>query len=156
MFERLIPNASACYQFRAEGALQQSVVATQMGFTPDIQSNVEVTAQGNRLIRASANHSVCPLNIMGFIPGVSTLSGTYRTLVGLAYLIKCVACNIFDKANRTQHQEGIKIAAANIRRGLLEIIPIVGNIIVGISDASRIWRRWEEVLNSYERDDYDY
>lgn len=132
MFEKLIPNAAACY---ANNMQQQSPLATQMGFAPDMTS--EITAK-------EGNHAFCTLNVIGYIPVASTFSGLYRTLVGLAYLVKSVACFIFDAANREEHKEGMKIAAANIGRGLLEIVPVVGNLFAINIDVSRMMHRWSD------------
>ncbi len=136
MFERLIPNAAASYEFiKDQGAQQQSATATAMGFEPDMVSIMDYRR---------GTHTVCWLNLLGYIPGVSTVTGTYRTLVALAFLVKSVAFAIFDAANRVQHLEGIKIAAANIGRGLLEMIPVIGNLFVINIDVSRMMHRWAD------------
>lgn len=138
MFERLIPNAAACYDMA--GPRQQSEIATAMGFSPDIISTITL---------GGAQHSINILNVTGFIPGISTVSGTYRTLVGLAYLVKSLACCIFDAANRNQHLEGMKIGAANTGRGLLELIPFIGNCFTLNIDASRMMHRWADHGHPY-------
>lgn len=137
MFEHLIPNAAASYQ--RSGPHQQSAVATTMGFKPDMESNIQSSC---------GNHSVCKLNIIGYIPVASTFSGAYRTLIGLAYFIKSAVCHIFDPTN-PQHLEGLKIAAANIGRGLLEMIPVIGNLFVLNIDASRMMHRWADHGHPY-------
>lgn len=138
MFERLIPNAAACYE--RNGSLQQNAVATAMGFEPDMKSDIQSTY---------GHHSVCKLNIMGYIPVVSTFSGAYRTLVGLAYFVKMAVSDILDPTNHTQHLEGLKIAGANIGRGLLEMIPVIGNLFALNIDASRMMHRWSDHGHPY-------
>ncbi|KAF3361775.1 hypothetical protein PHSC3_001665 [Chlamydiales bacterium STE3] len=138
MFERLIPNAAASYQI--SGPHQQSSVATTMGFKLDI---------GSDITNSYGNHSVCKLNIMGYIPIVSTFSGAYRTFIGLAYFIKSAVCRIFDTANRAQHREVLKIAAANMGHGLLEIVPVIGNLFVLNIDTSRMMHRWSDHGHPY-------
>lgn len=135
MFERLIPNAAASYEF----IQQQSATATAMGFEPDMVSIMDCRKGTHR-----GTHTVCWLNLLGYIPGVSTVTGAYRTLVALVFLVKSAACAIFDTANRVQHLEGIKIAAANIGRGLLEMIPVIGNLFVINIDVSRMMHRWAD------------
>lgn len=137
MIEKLIPNPIARY---VSDDKQQSDVAARLGFVPDLES----TMQGNHF-----NHSVSLLNILGAIPVVSTLSGAYRTLVGLAYLVKSVAARIFFPNNQEEYEEGIKIAAASIGRGVLEMIPIIGNIFVVNIDASRMMQRWADKGYAY-------
>lgn len=132
-FASLIPNAAAYYRHNSE--LQQSDEAQALLFAPDMLSTIT---------RDSGNHAFSPLNILGYIPVLSTITGLYRTLVGLAYLIKSLACAIFDAPSRKLHVEGIKIAAANIGRGLLEMIPVIGNLFVINIDASRMMHRWSE------------
>lgn len=134
MFERLLPNAAATYN-HANGE-NQNALATQMGFSPDMESTMIRGGKGE--------HKVIIINVLGYIPGISTVTGAYRFLVGLAYLVKSAVCAIFDAANRAQHIEGMKIAAANIGRGFLEMIPVVGNLFTINIDASRMLHRWSE------------
>lgn len=132
MFNKLIPNASAYYYNQAK---QQSDFAEQLGFKPDLCSTIDETKGGV--------HRVNILNILGYIPVISTISGSYRASIGFAYLIKSGARYVFDAENRALHRESIKIAGANLGRGLLEIVPVVGNIFTANIDVSRMLYRWE-------------
>lgn len=134
MFARLIPNAAAHYD--ASTQCQQCQEAEDLGFIPDMESNYGQYS--------GMSHQVCRLNILGYIPLVSIFTGLYRTLVGLAYLIVSIARAIFDAKGRNLHKESIKIALANMGRGLLEMIPVVGNILAFNIDASRMLHRWKE------------
>ncbi len=131
-----IPNATASYDF--ETGQQQNAIATEMGFDPDIESTF------SRFRAGGATHRVDILNELGYIPVISTVTGAYRTLAGLAYSVKCLAGAIFDRNNRAKHKEGLKIGAANMGRGLLEIIPVVGNLATANIDTSRMMHRWAE------------
>jgi hypothetical protein len=141
MFEKLIPNPAACYNKSA--GQQQNAVATAMGFTPDMTSTITATG---------GEHPVVVLNILGYIPVVSTFSGAYRTVVGIAYFIKSAACSIFDVKDPTrhrQHLEGLKISVVTIGRGVLELVPIIGNLFVINIDVSRMMHRWSEHGHPY-------
>lgn len=79
----------------------------------------------------------CRLNTLGYIPVVSTISGLGRTLLGLVHTIVHLACSIFSK-NRDFHLEEAKLGAKNIGRGLVEAIPVIGNITMLIVDRVRM------------------
>jgi len=146
VFEKLLPNAAAsfvctdnsCYhkQYRC----QQSPEAVRLNFKPDLYSENKVY----NLTQWSCEHHVHLLNIAGYIPGISFFSGAYRSALGTAYLFKGTVCHIFDKQNRDLHKEAIKIASTNVLRGMLEIIPIVGNLFALSIDANRMMHRWCE------------
>ena len=78
----------------------------------------------------------CRLNILGYIPAVSTVTGLSRALLGLVHTIVHLACSIFSK-NRDHHLEEAKLGAKNIGRGLIEAIPVIGNITMLIVDFKR-------------------
>ncbi len=130
MIEKLLPNASASY---LNNDVQQSEIADQLGFKPDLVSKI-----GSR----RGSHSVCTLNILGYIPGVSTLTGAYRALLGLAYLVVSAVKYIFDKIHRHHHLESMKIGATNLGRGLIEMVPVAGNLVAANMDVSRMMHRW--------------
>lgn len=132
----MLPNAAAFYN--SDTKENQNNTAKLMGFTPDMES----------AISDSGTHPVHTLNLLGYIPVVSTFSGTFRTLLALVYLVKSVVGAIFGSLqNRPVHLEGIKIAAANIIRGLFEIVPVIGNLFVINVDVSRMTHRWSEAIN---------
>jgi hypothetical protein len=79
----------------------------------------------------------CRLNLLGYIPVVSTITGLGRALLGLVHTIVHLACSIFSK-NRDHHLEEAKLGAKNIGRGLIEAIPVIGNITMFIVDLKRM------------------
>lgn len=81
--------------------------------------------------------SACRLNFMGYIPVVSTITGLGRALLGLVHTIVHLACSIFSK-NRDHHLGEAKLGAKNIGRGLVEAIPVIGNITMVIVDQVRV------------------
>ncbi len=138
MIGSLIPNACPSYQV---GGGQQSEIAQKLGFQPDLTSSDS---------RGSMNHSVCGLNKLGYIPVVSTFTGTYRTTVGISYFVYSLFALIAntvkgDSSLKEKNIESLKIAAANIARGVVEIIPVIGNLLAANFDISRMMSRWTRV-----------
>lgn len=79
----------------------------------------------------------CRLNRLGYIPFVSTITGLGRALLGIVHTIIHLACAIFSK-NRKHHLREAKLGLKNIARGLVEAIPIIGNITMYVVDKFRI------------------
>lgn len=134
---------------------QQSETAQELCFEPDMTSIMTVTEKEivttngseTRTVgewRGGGQHPVHTLNALGYIPGISTVTGLYRTLVGLAFLVKSAIGTIFDSENAIKHKEGMKIASANIVRGFFEMIPVIGNLFVLNLDLSRMTHRWSD------------
>ncbi len=86
----------------------------------------------------------CPLNKAGYVPGLSTVTGLARALLGIVHTIVHLAAAIFDLQNRALHLEEAALGGKNIVRGLIEMTPIIGNIAVGIFDMKRV----EKFVNS--------
>lgn len=134
---------------------QQSEVAQRLFFEPDLTSLMTSThretvttidGETNTLkeYEDSGVHQVHLLNKLGYIPVISTVTGLYRMLVGLALLVKSVACAIFDSKNAIQHRTEMAIAYLNIVRGFFELIPVIGNLFVLNLDLSRMTHRWSD------------
>lgn len=85
----------------------------------------------------SVSSQPCTLNILGYIPVVSTFSGIGRSLLGIVHSVVHLACAIFSQ-NRTHHLSEAKLGAKNIVRGLVEAIPVIGNITLLIVDVMRM------------------
>jgi hypothetical protein len=81
--------------------------------------------------------SINKLNKLGYIPGVSTITGLVRSLLGVVHTIIHLACSILS-ANRGWHLKEAKLGARNIGRGVFETIPIIGNITMFIRDSARM------------------
>jgi hypothetical protein len=71
----------------------------------------------------------CTLNSLGIYPIISTVSGTYRLSMGVIHTVKHLACAIFSR-HRQAHLQEAALGAKNIGIGLIEIIPIIGNIVM--------------------------
>lgn len=87
----------------------------------------------------------CRLNTLGHIPVVSTITGLGRALLGLVHTIVHLSCSIFSK-NREHHLKEAKLGAKNIGRGLVEAIPVIGNITMYIVDQKRM-NKFEKMAN---------
>lgn len=85
------------------------------------------------------------LNLLGYIPGVSTVSGSIRTLLGIIHTIVHLVAAIFNAKNRAYHLKEAGLGVRNIIRGLVEIIPIAGNITCLTYDGIRMKRQAEAV-----------
>ncbi len=77
------------------------------------------------------------LNVWGYWPGLSTLTGPGRALIGVIHTTIHVAGAIFDGKNKLDHVEGIKLGTLNIGRGLIEVFPFIGNITMFLTDTKR-------------------
>ena len=96
---------------------------------PDIETIV-VKEKGKDL---DTDTGYCSSNVLGYLPVVSTITGLGRTLLGIVHTIVHLACSIFSK-NRDHHFQEVSLGAKNIGRGLIEAIPIIGNITMFIVD----------------------
>lgn len=86
----------------------------------------------------------CLLNKLGRIPVISTITGVGRVLFGVAQTIVHLACAIFTDRKRHLHEAGLGIK--NIIRGVVEAIPVIGNITVTVIDHFKD-RKLEELAN---------
>src|ERR1700722_18020208 len=98
---------------------------------PDIMTFVACTS-----LRTDISSGVCTLNKLGYIPGVSTITGLGRSLLGIVHTIAHLACAIFSK-NQSDHLQEAGLGLKNIVRGVIEAIPIIGNITIGAIDCCR-------------------
>lgn len=77
---------------------------------------------------------VCTWNKLGYIPVVSTVTGLARALLGVIHSIVHLVSAIFDAKNRDHHLQEAKLGGYNIGRGVIEMIPIIGNIVCFVKD----------------------
>ena len=103
----------------------------EIAVTQEPVNNVEFKLTLSRL-------KINSLNICGIIPIVSTVTGTARTLIGLVHTIAHLAKAVFDQQHRDGHLNEAALGFYNFVRGLIEIIPVLGNIVVGIFDIYRL------------------
>lgn len=117
---------------------------------PDIKTFVTVQGSCGYLgSRSIPTRSMpCMLNILGYIPVVSTVTGLARALLGIVHIIVHLTCSIFN--NRDHHLAEAKLGLKNIGRGLVEALPIIGNITMLIVDQvrmSKFHKMAEEQIN---------
>jgi hypothetical protein len=98
---------------------------------PDI-TTIAIVKPGIRNIRSDSSM----LNCLGYLPVISTISGLSRALLGTVHTIGHLACAIFSK-HKEHHLQEAKLGLKNIGRGLIEAIPIIGNITMLIIDIQR-------------------
>lgn len=100
----------------------------QMDFEPDLYYQAAKSKENAAVYQTRYIHI---LNICGYFPILGTFTGGFRTVVGIAYLITSLFHLVFGNSqNRRQHQEGVRIAALSIGRGLVEMVPLVGGTAV--------------------------
>src|ERR1700722_12281013 len=109
---------------------------------PEIATVIILFTRGPRTVSVN-----CKLNRVGFIPIVSTITGGGRALLGIVHAIGYLACAIFAK-NQGAHLQEAWFGAKNIGRGLIEAIPIIGNITMFVIDRMRI-KKHEIMAQSY-------
>ena len=76
------------------------------------------------------------MNGLGYIPVISTLSGPARMVFGKIEAITGLAIAVFASTERRSNW-GLELAlhgAANILRGTVETIPVIGNIACVVKD----------------------
>jgi hypothetical protein len=93
---------------------------------------------------------VCTWHKLGYIPGVSTITGCARALLGIIHSIIHLASAIFDSKNRNHHLLASKIGGYNIVRGIVEMIPAIGNIICLVRDL-KIAKKDSDLAMEYQK-----
>ena len=99
---------------------------------PDIATLILSNEKGQ-----STGSKSCKLNRLGYLPVVSTISGLGRTLLGVVHTIVHLACAVFSQ-NRAHHLQEASLGAKNIGRGVIETIPLIGNITMIAVDLYRM------------------
>jgi len=97
-----------------------------------------------------ADTQVCTWNKLGYIPIVSTITGCARALLGIIHSIVHLASAIFDSKNRDHHLQEAKLGGYNIGRGIVEMIPVVGNIILLVKDLI-IAKKYTDLALDYKK-----
>lgn len=100
--------------------------------------------------------STCMLNTLGYIPVVSTITGSGRAVIAVVHTVVHLVCSIFSK-NRNYHLKEAKLGAKHIIRGVIEATPVIGNIIVIMLDRVRInkFEKMAEKQINKNRDAYN-
>lgn len=117
--------------FSATGSL-----LTGSQLRPDIYTiSINEKAPFGRSTKRLAYHSI--LNKLGYIPLVSTVTGLGRAHLGMIHSIVHLAIAIFNPKNRVHHFEEAKLGGINLGRGLVEVVPVFGNITTSVVDMVR-------------------
>lgn len=95
------------------------------------------------------------LNILGYIPGASTITGLGRALLGVVHTIVHLAFSIFNE-HRAYHLEEAKLGAKNIARELIEAIPVIGNITMFLVDMRRLVKCEKMIKEQIHKNESNY
>ena len=82
---------------------------------------------------------VSRLNTLGYIPLVSTITGCCRALLGIIHAIVHLVVAIFSK-DTAYHLGQAALGGRNIARGLIEMVPIIGNVALLGRDLVVAWK----------------
>ncbi|CCB86039.1 MULTISPECIES: hypothetical protein [Parachlamydia] len=100
---------------------------------PDLVTQVTVRAGEDVRIKVIA---VSKLNRLGYIPIISSFSGTARAGLGSFHTVVHLSCAIVG--NRKHNLLEAKLGAKNVARGLVEMIPLIGNVALFLTDTVRL------------------
>lgn len=103
------------------------------------------SAESSNHIELSTKNSAW--NRLGYLPLISTVSATGRILLGLVHTIVHLVCAIFTK-NRQNHLQEVILGGKNIGRGLVEVLPLIGNIGLFFMDLYRK-SKFEKMAKDY-------
>ena len=78
---------------------------------------------------------ISKLNVAGYIPAVSTFTGLGRSLLGLVHTISHLVIALFTQ--KKHHLLEVDLGARNFGRGLVEMVPILGNLAMLANDVRR-------------------
>ena len=78
------------------------------------------------------------LNSLGYKPVISTFSGTFRSFLGLIHSIVHLVAALFDHESTEYYINQVGIGILNILRGLVEAIPVFGNLAMLTIDTCKI------------------
>jgi hypothetical protein len=120
------------------GFLKGSIVSEGQFLRPDIITTF--SDDGETVIM---HHDICWMNKLGYIPLISSFTGVIRCLIAVVHIAFHLIRAIFEKAAREQHLLEVKLGLENLARGIIEIVPIAGNLTTGIIDLRRVYLRWK-------------
>ena len=106
-------------------------ILTGSSYRPDIVTFVHRT--GNKITNCNS-YSISKLNVVGYIPIVSTVTGLGRSLLGLAHTIAHLVIALFTLKKHHLREAGL--GAQNFGRGLVEMVPIL-NLTMFFNDIRR-------------------
>ena len=79
----------------------------------------------------------CSLNLYSHIFLIGNLTGLVRLGLGIVHTIVHLTCSIVSKYRKDNLEEA-RLGMENIGRGLIEIIPIIGTLVMRRWDAKRL------------------
>ncbi len=100
----------------------------------DIGTVVETNKNGVKTIRSAVNR----MNSLGYIPIASIGVGGCRIFINLIGVIKNIAMAIFLQQSPIESFKNLGNNIAQIVRGVVEIVPILGNLTIYTIDQIRI------------------
>jgi hypothetical protein len=117
-------------------------ILTGSSFRPDIITFV------HREEGKTKCHSDIPskLNGAGYLPIVSTVTGLGRSLLGLAHTIAHLVIAIFTRKGHHLREAGL--GAQNFGRGLVEMVPFLGNAAMLFNDVRRVMK-YEKIARDH-------
>ncbi|EFB41093.1 MULTISPECIES: hypothetical protein [Parachlamydia] len=113
---------------------------------PDILTGVLVDDK-NVYIRSGLNSR---LNILGYIPVISSLSGYGRLGLGTVHAVIHLPLT-FRKKNRKHHLAEMKLGLKNMGRGAIEMIPLINITLIAV-DRLRMRRDEKKALKQINND----
>lgn len=105
---------------------------------PDLAMAMSLCQKEDKTLAYKFDPIVSNWDLAGWIPIASTFSGLGKVLVALVHTICHVVLAIFVAKSRAHHWEETKLGFKNLLNGLIEIVPLFGNLIRFIDFAKRV------------------
>lgn len=123
---------------------------------PDLAMAMSLQRNDDNTLAYKFDPIVSNWDLAGWIPIASTFSGLAKVLVSLVHTICHLVLAIFDAKNRGHHWEETKLGFKNILNGLIEIVPLFGNLIRFIDFAKRVDALKVAITTVVEKTPQDY
>lgn len=78
-----------------------------------------------------------PMNMCGAVPGLSCVTGFFRSFIGLIHAIVHLAKTALSSQKNQANINEAHLGAYNVVRGAVEMTPFLGNLLVGAFDYYR-------------------
>ncbi len=100
----------------------------------DIMTTLRIDNFGERQLYST----VTSVNQLGYIPGISTITGSARIAVNLLKIVGNLALTILLQQNPITTTKNIGTSMIKIVRGAIEMVPFAGNLLCLTIDQIRI------------------